>query len=407
MGKDVDRLELRTVTEDEFRAWHRSVGMNFGSEPTPAATARRRPVFELDRCFAVFDGERIVANSGVFSFDVSLPGGSRRPCAGVTTVGVASDWRRRGLLGRMMRTMLDQARERQEPFAALYASEATIYGRYGFGIAAPHVEVVADTVRARIERPIGTDDVALLDVPGALASFPPVFDAARHQRGGMMSLDAWWKPWLENDEPDERDGYSPRFLASVPGRGFAIYRWKEHFDHMTPSGDVEVTMLVATDPEAESALWEFVFSIDLTVKVRSFMRPPDDALLHLVDNRAVVRDTGSEHLYLRLVDLPEALTARAYAADGEVAFTVTDASCPWNAGTWRLQVVDGTATCEKVDGHGDVALDVAELASITLGGVRLDHLVRGRRAEARRPEVVPTVDHMFATERAPWNPFEF
>lgn len=408
MGKDPERLELRAVTDEEFPAWARSVGLNFAEEPSPRRIERLRRLIEVERAFAVFDGDRVVANSGAFTFDVSLPGGSSRGCAGVTTVGVASDWRRRGLLNRMMRAMLDQARDRGEPFAALYASEATIYGRFGFAIAAPHVEIVVDTVRCRIERPVGTDDVALVDVPTAVASFPSIYDAARRQRGGMMSWSQrWWRTVLEDDDPDTRDGYSPRFLALVPDRGFATYRWKEHFEHMTPMGDVEITELVATDPEAESALWEFVFGIDLTVKVRSFMRPPDDALLYLVDNRALVHDRGSEHLYLRLVDLPAALTSRAYSADGDVTFSVTDATCPWNAGSWRLVASDGTATCEKVDGHGEVALDVAELASITLGGVKLDHLVRARRAEVRRPEAVLRVDRMFAVERAPWNPFEF
>ena len=63
MTKDPDRLELRAVTEDEFQAWHRSVGLNFGSEPPPARTAQRRPVFELDRCFAMFDGQRSAGGS--------------------------------------------------------------------------------------------------------------------------------------------------------------------------------------------------------------------------------------------------------------------------------------------------------------------------------------------------------
>lgn len=408
MAKDVERLELRSVTADEFERWAGSVALNFGDEPTPQRLERLRRRIELERCFGVFDGDRIVANAGVFSFDVSLPGGSTRPCAGVTTVGVATDWRRRGLLHRMMRAVLDQAHGREEPFAALYASESTIYGRYGFGIAAPQVSVSVDTVRCRIADPVGTDAVELVDVPTALHEVPRIYDAARRQRGGMMSWsDEWWRSLLEVDERADRDGKSPRQLAVVPGRGFAIYRWKEDFDHMTPQGLVDVFMLIATDPEAEAALWEFVFSVDLTTKVESWMRPPDDALLYLVDNRALVRDVGAEHLYLRLVDVPTALTSRAYGADGEVTFTITDEICPWNAGSWRLVSLDGSATCERVDGHGDIALDVAELASISLGGVRLDHLVRARRAAVRRPDAVLRVDRMFAVDRAPWNPFEF
>lgn len=408
VGKDVDRLQLRPVTAGEFAPWADSVSRNFGEEAVPARVERLRRVLDYERVFAVFDGTRIVGNGAAFSFDVSLPGGSRRACAGITTVGVASDWRRRGLLRRMMARMLEQSHERGEPFAALYASESTIYGRFGFGIAAPVIDLEIDTLRTRIREPVGTDEVDLVDVPTACATFPAIYEAARRQRAGMMSIsEAWWRNVLEHDDPDRREGMSPRHLALVPGRGFAMYRWKDDFDHMAPAGRVEVSMLVATDPDAESALWELLFDIDLTVKLRAPMRPPDDALLAMVDNRALVRDIGAEHLYLRLVELPAALTSRAYAADGSVSFTVTDATCPWNAGTWQLTATEGAATCEKVDGHGDIALDVADLAAIALGGVRLDQLVRARRAVAHRPDRIVAVDRMFASERAPWNGFEF
>ncbi len=408
MAKDTSRLELRSVSADEFRTWGTSVELNFGAETSPERIDRWRAVFDLDRCFAVLDGTRIVANSAVYSYDVSLPGAAPQPCAGVTAVGVATDWRRRGLLRRMMRAMLDQSHERGEPFAALYASESTIYGRFGFGIAAPHVDHTVDTVRARIARPVGTDDVDLVDAATALEAFPAIYEAARRDRAGMMSqADAQWRIWLEHDDADRRDGYSPRFHALVPGRGFVVYRWKDHFDHYTPDGSVLVTMLVSADPEAESALWELVFGVDLTVRLTARMRPLDDGLPYLVDNRALVRDTGAEHLYLRLVDLPAALCARGYAGDGTVTVAVTDELCPWNAGTWRLDVRDGAATCERTDGHADLVLDTADLASLLLGGVRASQLVWSRRMVVRTPSAVATVDRLFAAERAPWNPFEF
>lgn len=406
--KDADRLELRTVTGDEFVAWGRAIELGFGSEVPEERVERFRPIFDLDRSFAVLDGDRTVATSAVMSFDVSLPGSTPQPCGGVTAVTVASDWRRRGLLRRMMRAMLDQCHERGEPFAALYASESPIYGRFGFGTGAPVVDLLVDTSRTRFLDPVGTDEVQLVTPETALAEFPTIYETARGQRAGMMSRSREiWEFVLRHDEPDDRDGMSPRQLALVPGRGFASYRWKPDWDHYAANGRVAVHMLVATDPEAESALWEFLFDVDLTVSLKAPMRPPDDALLYLVDNRARVRDAGAEHLYLRLVDLPVALTSRSYDADGVVSFTVTDELCPWNAGTWRLEVRDGEATCERVGGHGDIALDTGDLAAIALGGVRLSQLVWARRAAARTPSAGATSDRMFATERAPWNPFEF
>jgi predicted acetyltransferase len=408
MAKDTERLRLRSITAEEFVGWARGVELNFGEETTPARVERWRPVLDVDRCFAVLDGTRMIANAGSLTFDVSLPGGGVAPCAGVTAVGVATDWRRRGLLRRMLRVLLDQAHDRGEPFAALYASESGIYGRFGFGISAPHLDLTIDTVRARIASPVGTDDIELVDAATAIKEFPAVYTAARRDRAGMMSRsEVWWRRWLEHDDADRREGYSPRLHARVPGRGFAAYRWKDVWDHMVPNGTVRLEMLVAADPEAESALWELLFDVDLTVSIEAAMRPPDDAIVALVDNRALVRDTSGEHLYLRLVDLPAALCARRYLADGTLTFTVADEFCPWNAGTWRLDVADGRASCTKVDGHGDLVLDAADLASLLLGGVRPSQLVAARRASARSPSAVTTSTRLFATDRAPWNPFEF
>lgn len=408
MSKDISQLELRSITADEWPTWSQAVELHFGAEAVPARTERERAVVDYERAFAALDGPRIVGNAGVFSFTVSLPGAAPVPCAGVTAVGVATDWRRRGLLRRMMRLVLDQAHDRGEPFAALYASEAPIYGRFGFGIGAPVRDITVDTVRARLLRPVGTDDVELVDAATAIDAFPAIYDAARRQRGGMMSRSpAWWRMQLEHDDADRREGYSPRFHAHVPGRGYALYRWKADYDGMTSRGDVRVEQLIATDPEAESALWELLFGVDLTVSVTASMRPSDDALLYLVDDRYLARDRGGEHLYLRLVDVPAALTSRRYDHDGVVTFTVTDEMCSWNAGTWRLEVRDGDATCDKVDGHGDLALDVSDLAAISLGGLTPSALAWARRISERTPGAVLTAQGMFAVDRAPWNPFEF
>ena len=83
---------------------------------------------------AAFEEGQIVGGAGAFPFELSVPGGSL-PCAGVTAVGVHPTHRRRGVLRSMMDAQLRDVHERGEPIAALWASEETIYGRFGYGIA--------------------------------------------------------------------------------------------------------------------------------------------------------------------------------------------------------------------------------------------------------------------------------
>ena len=70
---------------------------------------------------------------GVRPMEMSLPGGSVVPIAGLTWVGVHPDSRRRGVLGAMMTDHLTRTHDAGTVLSALHASEAAIYGRYGYG----------------------------------------------------------------------------------------------------------------------------------------------------------------------------------------------------------------------------------------------------------------------------------
>ncbi len=52
----------------------------------------------------------------------------------------------------MMRVVLDQAAERGEPLAALFASEGAIYGRFGYGLAGLFGEFQAESARMAFVR---------------------------------------------------------------------------------------------------------------------------------------------------------------------------------------------------------------------------------------------------------------
>ena len=127
-------FEIRTITEDEFGQWVKAEGLGFGSHATDEWVAVSKSLTEVDRTFAAFDGSRIVGTTATRPTAITIPGGSAK-LGYVDDVAVIPTHRRRGILTRMMRSQLDQMRERGEPMAALGASESLIYERFGFGIA--------------------------------------------------------------------------------------------------------------------------------------------------------------------------------------------------------------------------------------------------------------------------------
>ena len=129
-------IEVRPcATSEELRDALNAVGHYFGQENQLEDAERFARWIEIERMHAAFAGDRIVGGAGAFSYEMSVPGGGSVPAAGVTVVGVLPTHRRRGVLTAMMRAQLEDSRARGDVAAYLWASEGTIYGRFGYGLA--------------------------------------------------------------------------------------------------------------------------------------------------------------------------------------------------------------------------------------------------------------------------------
>lgn len=395
---------IRTIAPDEIGRFLAAFSLVFGSEPTEHQRRRAARRFEPDRSFAAVAADEVVATGGAYSFDLALPGAPSAPCAGITMISVRPDHRRRGLLTRLLGALHDQARERGEPFAALWASESPIYGRFGYGPAIPTVDLEARRAHVRLTVPAPVHDVVLVDTATARRELPAIREAVRRERHGLLSRsEAWWDTLLDDDPIDERDGAGERCHALVPGRGYAMYRIAPNWTDGVPDGTVRVRELHATEPEATAALWAFVTDLDLTSRIVAGARPVDDPVLHLIEDTARLTVTQGWPLYLRLLDLPAALTARRYATDGDLVLEVADAPLPDNAGRWRLVVEGGSASCERTDRPPALALDTRELATVALGGVRTTQLAATGQIVVHEADAPARFDAMLATALAPWH----
>src|SRR5439155_18059238 len=110
-----------------------------------------------------------------------------------TAVGVHPTHRRRGVLRSMMDTQLRDVHERGEPIAALWASEETIYGRFGYGIAswAGELNVPHEwDAFAALPEPAGT--TRFVTPEEARRLFLPIYDSVRRDRPGMTARSEGW-----------------------------------------------------------------------------------------------------------------------------------------------------------------------------------------------------------------------
>jgi predicted acetyltransferase len=402
---------MRPIRPEEQRAYAGTLRRTFGGPlPTDAELAAAREITEFDRTLAIFDGSEIVATAGIFSYEMTVPGGGLA-CGGVTRVTVLSTHRRRGLLTAMMRRQLDDMHERGEPLAALYASEAPIYGRFGYGLATHQAELEIERARAAFRQPPSAGRISMVDVPRAVPAFAQVWSEARRSQPGMLALDErWWRYELADLEIN-RQGASPdyRVLYERDGKpaGLALYRIKMEWDPSGPIGTLRLEYLIASTPEAYAALWHYVVNVDLIGKVSAEMRPVDEPLRFLLVDSRQPKTRVEDGIWLRLVDVGRALAGRRYATEGRLALRIRDEFCSWNDGQHELSGSPTGAECKPYAGNPDLELDAADLAAVYLGGNRFRTLLEAGRIRELTRGAAARADLMFAADRAPWCPSHF
>jgi predicted acetyltransferase len=388
-----------------------AIGHYFGWVPQLEEVERFARLLPAERTHAVFDDGSIVAGAGAFTFDLTVPGPVAIACAGVTVVGTLPTHRRRGLLTRMMRAQLDDIHRREEPIAALYASEETIYGRYGYGLASLRQEVRLPRTWAalRADAPSSSGATRLVERDEAARAFPRVYERMRRTTPGFLSRSRdWWELRRLWDDPDRRPaGGGPHnyALLELDGRAsaYALYRLVQREENGQWKRRLHVIEALGVDVTGTREIWRFLFGIDWVDEILAWYLPTDHPLMHMVarlDRLDLGVETG---LWIRLVDVGAALSARGYSEDGRVTFEVTDAFGPWNADTWTLE--GGIARRSRR--RPDLRLDITSLGATYLGGFSFAQLSRAGLVEETRRGAAVRADAMFATDRAPWCPENF
>jgi predicted acetyltransferase len=390
----------------EFKAAVGAISHYFGGGPDDERANRFSKLLPLERMHAAFDGDRIVGGAGAFPFQLTVPGGPV-PCAGITVVGVLPTHRRRGVLTAMMRAQLEDVHRRGEPIAALWASEEAIYRRYGYGLASLAGEMALASGYAGLREPTDpTASARLVTLEEAKPLVPPVYDRVRLQTPGMYErTTAWWELRTLADPPDRRNGGGEKnvVLLELGGQpaGYAIYRVFAKFEHGSSAGHVEVIEAVADGPTATRELWRLLLEMDWLATLKAFLLPIDHPLLHQLSYPRRMRLRVGDGLWVRLVDVGAALSARAYGGEGPIVFDVADSFLPENAGRWKL--AGGKA--ERTDDEADLALDVGELGAAYLGGFAFGELVRAGVVRELKEGAARRADAIFLTgDPKPWCP---
>jgi predicted acetyltransferase len=400
-------VELRAVAEPELDAFLLADAYGFGfrwSIDDDSAWPRH----ELDRTVAAhLDGE-IVATGRNYTLELTMPGGAIVPAGGVTWISTRPTHRRRGLLTRVMRHLIEESQARGELASMLTASEGGIYARFGYGVATRVATSEFARAGSAFRAPAhATASVRMVEPDVARPIATALFDRIRRDRVGSVSRpDAWWvDEWASVDWIDAKRRFD--VIVDIDGvpAGHAMYAVDGEFRDGHSDKVVNVRDLLAVSPAAELALWHFLANVDQTVGVRAWNRPLDDALPWLVTDARHVRTRGvRDFLWLRPIDTAALLAARTYGVAGRLTLAVADPflSLDATAGSFTVDGGPDGAECRRTDAAPDLVLDAAELGEILLGGVRPSVLERAGRIAVPDRAVLARADAMFGADREPY-----
>ncbi|MFJ3415487.1 GNAT family N-acetyltransferase [Streptomyces sp. NPDC086082] len=397
-------MEIRPTTDEDHDVFVDTVHAAFGSFPeTPTdGGGLWWSAIEMDRCLlAVTDDGRPVGTAASYPFELTLPGETLIPAPGVTAVGVLPSHRRQGVLSAMMRHQLTALRDSGAALSVLLASEALIYRRFGYGPATYTARLTVPRHRAAFAAPRAggaepTGSVEVLRRAECGDILEEVYDRYRRAQPGALSRPhRWWA--LRAGQPPISP--APRYVAvhrdadGVPD-GYASYSLGE-------ATTLTVDETIAVDDAVFTALARFALGHDLVSQVVFRHVPPQHPLRwQLADFRAGEVSGDTDWLWVRLLDVPRALTARGWFTDGELVLAVDDPFLNGH-GRYLLTVRDGKADCVPTGREPDLSLDIDDLGSLYLGGTAPSTLVRAGRIRAHHPDAAARADALFRTDRSP------
>lgn len=401
--------DIRTIRDDELVQFIEVLTTAFLERPDAREVADElRPLWDLDRTLAAFDGDRMCGTFRSFPTELTVPGGGCLPGSAIVAVSVLPTHRRRGVMRAMVANEHAAARERGEPLALLHAAEYPIYGRFGYGPACRGAAWTVDTRGTTFHGPVlsGVEIVGPnLAVRDAMIEVHEAW--RRRQPGEIRRRDytwdfdlglrpsAWGPAWkgfvaFHRDRDGELDGY-------------VRYRAEQAWDRGRPRGTVTVDDLHALTDEAYAALWRFLAELDWAGTVKADHRSVSERLPWLLtDARAATISDVGDDLWVRLLDVPRALAARRYATEGSIVLEVIDSEA--TGGRMRIELEAGPegASARSTRRTPELTLDVGALGAAYLGGVRLGDAVLAAGADEHRTGALADAERMLRTPDEPW-----
>lgn len=403
--------EIRRTQPHEYRQAQASMAVPLLAAPlSDDDWERSKPSWDEMISFSAWDGDECLGHAGQFPVETLVPGGALVPTGAVSRVGVMPTARRRGIGRELMERVIVDGAERGQVLQSLRASEATIYGRFGFAVAGDYGQAVvrpATALPVRGAAPGGS--IRILQPDEIVDALGPLYERIALRRPGALTRPASWTRRYVRTAVERSAASFVAVHTDADGvdDGFVHYQVQWDGTAGNESSDSSTGIvgdLFGADDRVELALWSYVLQLDLVTRWTLRARPTDEILqTAITDRRSFQWDWLEDEQWLRIIDVDAALGARAYRpATGAVTVAVTDPLIDANTGTWQISADGAERTSEAADDAAELVTDINGLSATYLGGVSWGHLVASGTARAAVTEAIEIADVLMGSSRRPF-----
>ena len=386
-----------------------SYGGAFGDGPDNVVATGTRPEWTLcafDIGMKRADGQPTMATSfSAFPFTTRV-NGNAVSLAGISTVGTRPEYRRQGLVRKIMTQAFADQYERGQCLAGLWASQAAIYQRYGFAASGGLREYRVDTADIRLHPNFEVLPISRFEGTEVLDAVREVYKRFIAQRTGYLHRGK--SLWLNNVfTPPSEDG--PAYVALAGSleapTGYLIYTLRAgRVAHRARAQEICIRDFAWLDLPSYGSLWHYLARHDLVGRVVWSRAPLDDPAADVFVEPRLLHSQDLEGSWWRVVDVKTALEQRGYDVEGSLVLAITeDELAPWNNGRWRLDVGSDGAEVQATDAPADIELSVRALSSLYSGHRSARHLANAGLL-AGEALTVANLDRMMRTRFAPHCP---
>lgn len=394
-------VDLRFALDSDLGPIMQAHSRVFGTRSDAMYRANWKQQTHLEDILLAVDNQgaarKIIGTAMYYRMSLCLPGRRQVAVAGGGMTLVEPTHRRRGIFREMYSELLRLAQSRGYPVLVGMPSQGTIYRRFGRGPATQAQSITIDRRRANLCVPTKIPHtIDSCDSTEAMRIVPARYAAYAATTPGAVSRSGTWWDLYFADEGFRGVDQSERFYFVHPD-GYAAYRIQQGPGHAA----VKVDEVCAATDQAHSDLWAAILGLEAFDTVTAEISPSDPLALKLVDIRAVRVTNLRDVMWLRILDVSAALSAREYASDGQLVIRVDD-PIALSGGTFRLTVYGGIACCERADADPELLLSLDDLSSLYLGGFDVHQLLRAGRLHAVNPKALAVAESVFFCAERPF-----